>query len=194
MQLCAIVTKADLVAVIEDLTPLRVEISRRPRRAVSLGRPRHVELVPGAGLRVRGEARFTWDAYALSIPVTLRAWQVLLAPAVVSREGRSVLAFEPSIEVIDIENVPGLVEEAITHAINEGLGAKRARLVWDFTKTLSFSKDLSERTSPGITFGVAPRGASVEVTAAEVRLTMSLEATVSRSEPRAARARHSPAA
>src|SRR5690349_17810663 len=110
MLLSATLTKEELVAVVDALTPLRVELGRRPRRAVSFGRPNVVELVAGAGVRLRGDARFTWDVGGLSIPVTVRRWQLLLAPRIAARGDARVLAFEPSIEVLDIVNVPAFVE------------------------------------------------------------------------------------
>src|SRR5690349_21186997 len=110
MQLCAILTREELVAVALDLTPLRVELGRRPRRAATFGRPTTVDLVADAGLRIRGDARFTWDVGGLSIPVSVRRWQVLLTPRVVARGDEHVLAFEPSIEALDIVNVPSFVE------------------------------------------------------------------------------------
>ena len=50
MQLCAILTNADVASIVEQITPLRVTL--RPRRVISLDRPTKVELVAGAGLRL----------------------------------------------------------------------------------------------------------------------------------------------
>lgn len=194
MLLRAVLTKEELVAVALDLTPLRVELGRRPRRTATFGRPNLVELVRGAGLRLRGDARFTWDVRGLTIPVVVRRWQVLLAPRVVARGDDHVLAFEPSIEALDIVNVPSFVETAIADAVNEGMTAKGSKLAWNFTRTLSLDKLLSDKLAPAVRLRLTPGAAAVEVTDTEVCLTLSLEASVGRLDEAPAAERHSPAA
>jgi hypothetical protein len=180
MQLCAVLTRDELAHVIEEIAPLDVELSRRPRRILSLTRPELVELVEGSGLRVRGSARLTWDVAGVSVPVTIRACQVLLAPAVEIRDGAYVLAFEPRIEHLDITNVPGFVEEAVTGALEGTLAAKRDKLTWPFGRHLALRRMLPERISPATRFDLVPAGGEVVVGAAELRLTIDLEAHVRR--------------
>lgn len=182
MQLCAVLARDELAAVIEQITPFEVEISRQPRRVISLGPPSKVELVPGAGLRLRGSARVTWDVVGLSLPVTLRRWQILLAPSVVRRGEAHVLAFDPMLEVLDLENVPSFVADRIAGAINEGLAVHRNRLVWNFTKTLSWRRGLPRRVSPPSRFEISPSGGTVEITPSELRLTVPMRARFVREE------------
>lgn len=170
MQLCAILTRDDITSVVEQLTPLRVAL--RPKRVITLGRPAKVELVPGSGLRVRGEARFTWDAYGVTIPVTLRSWQVLLVPSFAPRAGRHVLAFDPVLEGLDFKNVPMFLDGRITEAINEGLAAQKNKLSWDFEKHLSLVRPLPTKLSPSGEVRLGPTGGTVTVTATEMRLTL----------------------
>jgi hypothetical protein len=170
MQLCAIVTKDDLSSVIEQLTPLRV--TTRPRRVITLGRPAAVELVAGAGLRVRGDARFTWDVGGITLPVTLRAWQIMLVPSFAVRSGGHVLAFEPVLELLDFKNVPMFLDGRIKEAINEGLAAQKRKLAWDFERTLSLIRPLPEKFSPAGELKLGPTGGTVKVTAEEIRLTL----------------------
>ena len=170
MQLCAILTRDDITSVVEQLTPLRVAM--RPNRVITLGRPTKVELVAGSGLRVRGEARFTWDAYGVTIPVTLRSWQVLLVPSVAPRGGRHVLAFDPVLEGLDFKNVPMFLDGRITEAINEGLAAQKNKLSWDFAKHLSLVRPLPAKVSPAGEIRLGPTGGTVTVTATEMRLTL----------------------
>jgi hypothetical protein len=180
MQLCAIVTKDDLASVIEQLTPLRV--TTHPRRVITLGRPTKVELVAGAGLRVRGDARFTWDvAGGITIPVTLRAWQIMLVPSFVARnDGRHVLAFEPVLEGLDFKNVPMFLDGRIKEAINEGLAAQKHKLAWDFEKTLTLLRPLSDKLAPAAEVKLGPTGGKVTVTATDVRLTLDFALRVRR--------------
>jgi hypothetical protein len=146
MQLCATLTKDDLSSIIEQITPLRVAI--RPRRVITLGRPTKLDFVAGAGLRVRGDARFTWDVGGLTIPVTLRAWQVLLVPSFVARDGGHVLAFEPTLEVLELTNVPMFLDGTIKQAVKEGLAAHKSKLTWKFEEQLSLVRPLPAKISP----------------------------------------------
>jgi hypothetical protein len=181
MQLCAILTKDDLASAIEQITPLRVAI--RPRRVITLGRPSKVELVPGAGLRVRGDARFTWDVGGITIPVTLRAWQILLVPSFVARNRGHVLAFDPVLENLDFKRVPMFLDGRIAEAINDGLAAQKNKLSWDFERTLTLVRGLPDKVSPAGEMTLAPTGGTVTVTATDVRLTLDFGFRVQRDAP-----------
>lgn len=181
MQLCAIVTKDDLASVVEQLTPLRV--TTHPRRVITLGRPSKVELVAGAGLRVRGDARFTWDVGGLTIPVTLRAWQIMLLPSFVARNGRHVLAFEPVLEALDFKSVPMFLDGRIKEAINQGLAAQKHKLAWDFEKTLTLLRPLPDKLAPAGEVKLGPTGGRVTVTETDVRLTLDFALRVRRDAP-----------
>lgn len=170
MQLCATLTKDDITSIVEQITPLR--ISLRPKRVISLGRPARVELVAGAGLRLRGDARFTWDAYGLTLPVTLRSWQVLLVPSFAARHGRHVLSFDAVLEELDFKNAPMFLDGRIAEAINEGLAAQKPKLSWDFEKHLSVVRPLPARLVPSGEVKLAPTGGTVTVTATDIRLTL----------------------
>jgi len=181
MQLCATLTKDDLSSIIEQITPVRVAI--RPRRVITLGRPTKIELVPGAGLRVRGDARFTWDVGGITIPVTLRAWQVLLVPSFVPKNGRHVLAFDPTLEALDFKNVPMFLDGGIKSAVKDGLAAQKSRLFWDFEQRLSLVRALPDKISPAGEMKLAPTGGTVVVTANDVRLTLDFGFRVRRDAP-----------
>ena len=116
MQLCVTLTRDDLAGAIEEITPLRVTLG--PRRVITLGRPKSVELVRDAGLRVRGDARFTWEVGGLELPIVVRSWQLLLVPSLAPREGRHVLAFDPVLEGLDFKSVPMFLDERIAASIN----------------------------------------------------------------------------
>ncbi len=180
MQLCAVLTREDLADLVGEIAPFEVELSRRPRRAVSLGAPSLVELVPGAGLRVRGDARFAWDALGMTIPVAVRRWQVLLAPLVVRQDGALALAFDPRLEALELGTGPGLVSDTIAQAVHSGLVAQKKKLVWAFGRTLSVCKALPEKVQPASRFELGPTDANVEVTDSEIRLTLRFDARFAR--------------
>ena len=181
MQLCAILTKVDLESLIDQLTPLRVAL--HPRRVINLGRPSKVELVAGYGLRLRGAARFTWDALGVSIPVTVSSWQILLVPAFFSRGAGHVLAFEPVLEELDFKRVPMLLEGRIADAVKASLTAQQSKLVWDFEKDLSLVHALPEKLTPAGELLLGPSGGNVTVTSSEVRLTLDFALTIRREAP-----------
>jgi len=180
MQLCATLTRDDLVSIVEQLTPLRVAV--RPKRVISLGRPTRIELVAGAGLRLRGDARFTWDAYGVTIPVTLRAWQILLVPSFVARRNGAghVLAFEPKLEELDFKGVPMFLDERISEGVRNGLAAQKGKLAWDFENQLSLTKPLPVQLAPAGELTLAPNGGNITVTADDIRLTLEFALRVRR--------------
>jgi hypothetical protein len=183
MHLTAVVTKTDLASLVESLTPLSVIIDEPRGRVVTLGRPTKVELVAGSGLRLRGDAHITWDFAHIPIPVTLRAWQLLLVPRIVVRDRAHVLAFDPVIEELDLKLVPGFVDEKVADAIRNGIAQNRERLAWNFARTLSKRLPLPAKISPPKTFEILVVGGEVSVSESEVRFTVRFEA---RFETRAA--------
>lgn len=181
MQLCATLTKDDLSSILEQMTPLRVAL--RPPRVIALGRPTKVELVAGAGVRVRGDARFSWNVGGLTIPVTLRSWQVLLVPSFAARDGGHVLAFDPVLESLDFKNLPMFLDGRIAEALKDGLAAQRSKLAWKFEEHLSLVRALPDRLSPAGEVKLAPTGGSVTVTATDLRLTLEFGFRVRRDAP-----------
>jgi hypothetical protein len=180
MQLCAVLTRDDLAALVGEIAPLEVALGRRPRRNVSIGRPSLVELARGAGLRVRGDARLAWDALGLTFPVIVRTWQVLLVPRVVISDAAPALAFQPRLELLNLTDLPSFVSDAVAQAVHAGLVSQERKLVWRFGQKLTRSWPLPELMSPAARFELAPSTADVEVTDAELRLTLRFEAHVRR--------------
>lgn len=175
MILTAVATKPELEALIESLSPMRVAIDERRGRVVTLGRP-ELELVPGRGLRLRGDARVSWDVAGLAIPVTIQRWQLLLVPRVAARARSQVLAFEPIVEELELRLVPGFVDERIAEGIRDAVAHHRERLAWDFTRTLSKRLPLSRRIVPARIFELRAVEGAVEVSEDELRASVRFEA------------------
>jgi hypothetical protein len=178
MLLTAAVSKAEITALVDGLTPLRVRIDERRGRSIHLGRPR-LELVPDAGIRLRGDARLTWDVAGVSVPVTLQAWQLMLVPRIVTRESGRALAFEPVIEILDLKRVPGFLDDKIAKAITEGLTQNRHRLTWEFARLLTKQFALPARIGGG-TFALTAVDGAVAVSEDDLMLTLRFEANVER--------------
>jgi hypothetical protein len=176
MKLSLSVGKAEIDRVADELTPLTIDLGRK--RSVSFGRPALVELVPNTGLRVRGDAKMVWDFAGLTLPVTLRTWQILLVPSIARREGSLFLAFDPVLEDLDFKRVPGFFDERIADAVNEGVASQRGRLSWNLARLVGSSTRLPARVSPGGSFDLVPVAARVDVAAIELRIEIELDAQV----------------
>ena len=180
MRLSLTVSRQELAELATQLTPARVELSRRPRRVLEVAAPSSVELVQGAGLRLRGGARVEWEVAGLVIPATVRAWQVLLAPSFAEHDGVHVLVFEPVLEELAFRRVPGFFDERLAVALNEVLAAQRRRLAWDLGRRLSLRLQFPARLAPPGALELNVVAGEARVTSAEVQLTVSLAARVTR--------------
>lgn len=187
MLLTAAVTKAEIVALIEALTPRTIVIDANKGRSVTVGRPR-LELVPDAGIRLRGDARITWDVAGMTVPVTLQSWQVMLLPRVVNRGASRMLAFEPVLEELDLKRVPAFLDDKIAKAISDGIAQNKERLVWNFAQRLSKRWPLPKRLGTGA-FALTAVDGGIRVTAEEVMMTLRFETgVVAERAPKSARA------
>jgi hypothetical protein len=171
----AVIPRIDLARLVESITPLRVTIDEERGRVITLGRAK-LELVPEQGLRLRGNALLSWDFARVPFPVTIKAWQLLLVPRVLSRAGSHVLSFEPVLEHLDVKLVRGFVDERIADAIRDAIAQRRHRLAWDFARMLSKRLPLPPKISPANTFEIFPVGGEVSVDESELRLLLRFEA------------------
>jgi hypothetical protein len=182
MLLTAVVTKAELAALIDSFTPLRITIDDRRGRTVTLGRPA-LELVPGHGLRLRGDARIAWDVAGVPLPVTIQAWQLLLVPRIAARGRSRLLAFDPVVEELDLKRVPGFLDDKIADAITDGIAQNRGKLAWDFSRTLSKRLALPARVAPAGVFEIMAVAGGVAVTENDLTLQVRFEARVEKRAP-----------
>jgi hypothetical protein len=176
VHLSAVVTKDDLALLIEELTP--VEIDLGGRRSVTFKRPERIELVPEKGLRLRGDARMNWSLAGITIPVGLRVWQILLIPSIVGAEGARSVAFEPVLEELDLVNIPAFLDERIVAAINEGLNSQKKKLAWGLSRALSLRLALPKRITPKGRFELLANDAKLRVTDQAIELSVSFAGRV----------------
>ena len=178
MHLAITISADELRRLASELTPLRLDLGRR--RSVVFGAPDLVELVEGTGIRLRGDARMTWEIAGLPLPVTLRTWQLLLAPSVVVREGAFTISFSPVLEDLDIKRVPAL--NRVVDAINEAVASQRGKLAWNLARALSVHKTLP-RVVPSTAFEMGPSDVKLDVTRTELRIEIVLEARIAKDAP-----------
>lgn len=174
MLLNAVVSKAELRALLEALTPLRIPIDERRGRGVTLGRC-ELDLVPGRGIRLSGDARITWDVAGVGVPIAIDAWQVLLAPRIVTRGDLCVLTFDPLLEELDLKHVPGFLCGKIAAAVREGIAKNEGRL----GRVLAKSVALPHRMGAGALV-LESTSATVEVGGDVLSLSVTLAPRVER--------------
>jgi hypothetical protein len=143
MLVSAAVTKDELAALAESLAPLEVVIDESRGRRLTLAHPR-LELVPRRGLRIRGDARLTWDVAGVGLDVTIQAWQLLLEPRIAARPA-FVLALVPVLEKLETKGVTSIVDGRIADGVSDALARGRERLAWDLGRKLSRRLPLSPR-------------------------------------------------
>ncbi|MDF2692173.1 MAG: hypothetical protein K0S65_556 [Labilithrix sp.] len=171
----AVIPGTDLARLVESITPLQVTIDEERGRVVKLGRTT-VDLVPGRGLRLRGDAHVSWDFAHVPIPVTINTWELLFVPHVASRGRSHVLWFEALLEELEVKLVPGFVDDKIADAIRTAIAKNRDRLAWDFARTLSKRLPLPASISPTSTFEIFPVGGDVSVSGSALHLELRFEA------------------
>ncbi len=178
MRLHAIVTLADLTALLTQATPLRISMKENGRRWIELERPSEVSHVPGKGALVATNGRLQLDIAEVALPVRIRELRLMLAPTLVQP---AQLVFKLTVERLDVAYVPGLIEEALLPTVNAALAPIAARLAWNFGKTLHASLRIPPRLEPLERFELAVESAQVEVDEERLAFTVDLSTSLTRS-------------
>jgi hypothetical protein len=150
MWLQAILTADDLLHVLHELTPTRIQLDADdPARVLDLHPPGEVRFRDGEGAHVTTSATLQWDVIGIKVPVTLRTVEVLLIPSIEKdAQGTDLLALQARIERLDLSALPGFVEDKLRTRINQALEDPRAFVRWGFTRTLDFHFHLPEKVTP----------------------------------------------
>lgn len=167
MKLSLVVTRDELVALAAELVPVRIVLREQPYGAVSFGRALKLELVADQGIRIRGDARIALSVAGLTMQVGVRAWQILLRPSITG--DTPALAFDPVLEHLDLERVPGFLDERIVEGVNEALAGGKKKLAWRFAEKFGALRSLPPKVSPRGTFRFVAASASVAVTETELQ-------------------------
>ena len=140
--------------VLGDLLPVTIALDDEGGtgdRWLRIEPARLVDFVAGEGLRVEVGGHLHWKTAGVSLPLTINSAHLLLRPAVVETEDGGRLVFHPSLESMDLKNIPGFLDSGIANLINKRLDGVGDKLSWAFAKTLRVtvpvSKDLAEISS-----------------------------------------------
>jgi hypothetical protein len=172
MKLSLVVTRDELAALAAELVPVRIVLREHPYSAVSFGRALKLDLIEKQGIRIRGDARIALSVAGLTMQVGVRAWQILLRPAITGEV--PALAFDPVLEDLDLERVPGFLDERIVEGVNEALAGGRQKLAWRFAEKLGALRTLPAKVSPRGTFRFVASSATAVVTSTELRFDVDL--------------------
>lgn len=164
MRLRLEITGEELAQFARELFPASFVVS--PRRVVHVSEPTHVGLVEGRGLRLAAMAHLQWDALGLPLQVAVRDLQLLLAPVI---DGEH-LRLRPVLERLDLERLPGFVEQAIVSALNELVRSKTSQLSFPLLGRLRAAKVLPGAVMPRTRLALEPDDARIVVTAAAIVL------------------------
>jgi hypothetical protein len=100
--------------------------------------PAHsVDFAAGEGLRVAVAGQLSWKIAGVQMVLTIHAAQLLLRPAVVGEGTEGRLLFRPSLEKMDLKNVPALLDSGITGLVNRRLESEGDKLAWHFGRDLT---------------------------------------------------------
>jgi hypothetical protein len=165
MWLQAVLTADDLMHVLHELTPMRIQLdSDDPARVLHLDPPAEVKFRDGEGALITTSATLQWDVVGIKVPVVLRAVEVLLIPSIeVDARGADQLALQARVERLDLSALPGFVEDKLQGRINQALENPSAFVRWGFTRTLDFHFHLPAMVQPVRDLRLAARWGALRV-------------------------------
>ena len=149
-------------------------------RWIHIDRAQHVDFVAGEGLRVKTSGQLQWLAAGLPIGVTLTSAQLMLRPEVADDEHGGRLVFRPSLEALDLKNVPGILDSGVLSIVNGRLASQGDELAWRFGKTLAIEIPMPATLVPLDKFRLGARSGTVEVLDDALVLAVSVDLSFTR--------------
>jgi hypothetical protein len=165
-----------------ELLPARVLMDEQGDKArwIQIETARQVDFIAGQGLRLSSSGQIQWVAAGVPINLTLNSVQLILKPEVVEDPHGGRLLFRPSLEDLDLKNVPGFLDRSVLGIVNTKLEAQGEQLAWDFGRALTVNFPLPSSIMPMETFQISVRAASVSVLADAIELTLSFDMAFAR--------------
>jgi hypothetical protein len=138
MRITAQLDETTVKALLDELLPVTVRLDDDDAdRWIRIDPARSVEFAAGEGLRVAVAGQLSWKLAGVQVMLTIHAAQLLLRPAVIGEGPDGRLLFRPSLEKMDLKNVPGLLDSGITGLVNRRLEDEGDKLAWHFGRDLS---------------------------------------------------------
>lgn len=181
MHITARLEEATIQQLVSELLPAVILLDEQGGRWIQLDRASKVDFIAGRGLRLQTSGQIQWLAAGLPITLTLNTAQLLLEPEVVADPAGGRLVFHPSLEDLDLKNVPGFLDRGVVGIVNGKLDSQGNALAWAFGKSLTVNAPLPASISPAEAFQMSVNNARVVVLADALELTVTFDMRFSRS-------------
>lgn len=138
MHITAQLDESTVRQLLEQLLPVTVMLDDEDAdRWFRIDPARSVDFAAGEGLRVAVAGQLSWTLAGVQVMLTIHAAQLLLRPSVVGEGSEGRLLFRPSLEQMDLKNVPGLVDSGIAGLVKLRLENEGDKLAWHFGRDLT---------------------------------------------------------
>src|SRR5262249_8051913 len=109
VQIKARLEEATIQQLLNKLLPATILLAEQEERGrwIRSEPARKVDFIADRGLRLESSGQIQWLAAGLPITLTLNTVQLLLQPEVLATPAGGRLVFHPSLEDLDLKNVPG---------------------------------------------------------------------------------------
>jgi hypothetical protein len=161
--------RLDLTALrrlLDQLLPVTIRLDDDDeQRWIRIDPARSVDFAAGTGVRIDVSGQLAWTVAGVVVPLTIHSAQLLLTPLVVGKGSEGRLVFRPSLEKMDLKNVPGLIDSGITGLVNRRLESEGDKLAWHFGRDVATRFPLGKDFVEAESFVMATGAASVHVLA-----------------------------
>jgi hypothetical protein len=138
MRITAQLDQATIRELIGELLPVTVMLDEEDAdRWIRIDPAHSVDFAAGEGLRVAVAGQLSWKLAGVQVMLTIHSALLLLRPEVIGEGMEGRLLFRPSLEKMDLKNVPGLVDSGIAGLVNMRLEGEGDKLAWHFGRDLT---------------------------------------------------------
>ena len=160
MRITAQLDETTVRRLLGELLPVTVMLDEEdPARWIRIDPVSAVDFAPGEGLRVAVAGQLSWKLAGVQVAVTIQDALLLLRPEVRGEGTEARLLFRPSLEKMDLKNVPDLVDSGIAGLVNMRLESEGDKVAWHFGRDLTgrfpLGKDFVEIEGFGVGIGTA---------------------------------------
>jgi hypothetical protein len=179
MQLFARLDESTLRSILDELLPVTLLLdegdkkdARDPKdgRWVRIEPTSVVDFIAGEGLRLVTSGQIRWITAGMPIEATLHSAEIMLRPRIAAAANGGKLVFGPSLEAVDVKNVPAFLDRGVVALVNRQLAARGEELAWDFGRSLGFTVAVSPMLEGVSALTLAAHGGKVRVTADAIEL------------------------
>jgi hypothetical protein len=185
MKVIARLDEDNVREILSDLLPVTVALDEEggSARWIRIDPARVIDFVADDGLRVEVGGHLQWKTAGVPLPLTIKSAHLLLRPAVADDADGGRLVFHPSLEAMDLKNVPGFLDTGIANLVNKRLAGEGDRLSWPFAATLRTSVPVGNGLAEIASFELSAGSGRVEITNDALVFTVDLAMRFARTAP-----------